>query len=115
MGIRWVIHKKDGRTIISDWDSNAISFRKHWDKTITSIQLQRKKDSKLFTLSARKNSDTIFWQTDDFIVNPNTERGDMISRRIFKNLAENIWLELVLINGNDKPKVNIIEKKIGIN
>ena len=41
MGIRWIIHKKDGKTIASDWNSNEESFRKNWSEDITSIQLQR--------------------------------------------------------------------------
>ena len=111
MGIRWIIHKKDGKTIASDWDSNEESFRKNWSEDITSIQLQRE-DKRLYTLSARKNSKTKFWQTDDFLLNSNTEQTEMVARRIFKSLGENNWLVLALNNKEERPTINIINKKI---
>ena len=114
MGIRWILHKKDGQTVTSNWDSNDISFRKNWSEDITSIQLQREEDKKLYTLSARKNAKTIFWQTDDFILDPNTEQSLMISRRIFKRLGPDTWLELVLKN-NMNVTINVINKKIKVN
>jgi len=114
MAIRWIVHKKDGQTVTSNWDSNDISFRKNWSEDITSIQLQREEDKKLYTLSARKNAKTIFWQTDDFILDPNTEQSLMISRRIFKSLGPDTWLELVLKN-NMNVTINVINKKIKVN
>ena len=113
MQIRWIIHKKDGKTVASDWNSNEESFRKNWSDSLTSIQLQRE-DKKLYTLSARKNSKTLFWQTDDFIVDPNTMESNMIARKIFKSLGEDTWLELVLDTKNEKPSINIINKKIKV-
>jgi len=113
MSIRWIIHKKDGKTITSDWNSNEESFRKNWSDDITSIQLQRK-DKKLYTLSARKNSKVIFWQTDDFIIDVNTMESNIISRKIFKSLDDNKWLELVLSNKDERPIINIINKKIKV-
>jgi len=113
MGIRWIIHKKDGKTITSDWNSNEESFRKNWSSDITSIQLQNE-EKKLYTLSARKNSRIVFWQTDDFLLNPNTEQTDMVARKIFKNLGEDIWLELMLSDKSEKPVINIINKKIKV-
>lgn len=112
MSIRWIMHKKDGKTITSGWDSNEESFRKNWSNNITSIQLQRD-DKQLYTLSARKNSKTIFWQTDNFVIDPKTSQTRMISRRIFKSLGENIWLELILTN--DKLKINVVNRKIKVN
>lgn len=114
MGIRWILHKKDGQTVTSDWNSNEVSFRKNWSEDITSIQLQRE-DRKLYTLSARKGSKSLFWQTDDFILDPNTERTKMIARRIFKSLGDNNWLELCLIEGKENPTINIINKVIKVN
>jgi len=114
MGIRWIIHKKDGKTIASDWNSNEESFRKNWSEDITSIQLQRE-NKKLYTLSARKNSRNKFWQTDDFIVDQNTMQSNMVARKIFKNLGEDTWLELILSNKKEKPTINIIKKKIQVN
>jgi len=114
MGIRWIMHKKDGQTITSNWDSNDISFRKNWSEDITSIQLQIEEDKKLYTLSARKNSKAIFWQTDDFILDPNTEKTLMVSRRIFKSLGPNTWLELVLKNDKNIT-LNVINHKIKVN
>jgi len=114
MGIRWILHKKDGQTVTSDWDSNEISFRKNWSEDITSIQLQREEDKKLFTLSARKNSKNLFWQTDDFILDPNTEQTKMIARRIFKSLGEDTWLELVLSNNGENVTINVRKEKIKV-
>ena len=114
MGTRWIVHKKDGQTITSDWDSNEVSFRKAWSEDITSIQLQREENKKLFTLSARKGSKTIFWQTDDFILYPNKDQSVMIARKIFKSLGDNNWLELAL-NKEEKPTINVINKKIKVN
>lgn len=113
MPTRWIIHKKDGQTTTSDWDSNEVSFRKAWSEDITSIQLQREENKKLFTLSARKGSKTIFWQTDDFILDPNKESSVMVSRRIFKNLGEDTWLELALKNG-ENITINVINKRIKV-
>jgi hypothetical protein len=113
MGTRWIIHKKDGQTVTSDWDSNEVSFRKNWSEDITSIQLQREEDKKLFTLSARKGSKTIFWQTDDFIIDPNIDQSKMIARKIFKNLGEDTWLELALKNG-ENITINVINKRIKV-
>jgi hypothetical protein len=114
MGTRWILHKKDGQTTTSDWDSNEVSFRKNWSEDITSIQLQRE-DKKLYTLSARKGSKSLFWQTDDFILDTNTEQTRMIARKIFKSLGDNNWLELCLIEGKEKPTINIINKVIKVN
>jgi hypothetical protein len=114
MGIRWILHKKDGQTVTSNWDSNDVFFRKHWSEDITSIQLQREEDRKLFTLSARKNVKTIFWQTDDFVFDPNTEQSLMVSRRIFKSLGPDTWLELVL-KKDKNITVNVINKRIKAN
>jgi len=113
MGIRWIIHKKDGKTVNSGWNSNKESFRKAWSKDITSIQLQSE-DKKLYTLSARKNSKTLFWQTDNFLLNSNTNKIEMMTRKIFKSLGENIWLELAFCNESEKPFINIINKKIKV-
>ena len=113
MGIRWIVHKKDGQTVTSNWDLNDISFRKNWSEDITSIQLQREEDKKLYTLSARKNSKTIFWQTDDFILDPNNGQSKMIARKVFKSLGDNNWLELAL-NSDKNPTVNVINKKIKV-
>ena len=114
MGTRWILHKKDGQTTTSDWDSNEVSFRKNWSEDITSIQLQRE-DKKLYTLSARKGSKSLFWQTDDFILDTNTEQTRMLARKIFKSLGDNNWLELCLIEGKEKPTINIINKVIKVN
>jgi hypothetical protein len=113
MGTRWILHKKDGQTTTSDWDSNEVSFRKNWSEDITSIQLQRE-DKKLYTLSARKGSKSLFWQTDDFILDTNTEQTRMLARKIFKSLGDNNWLELCLIEGKEKPTINIINKVIKV-
>jgi len=113
MGTRWLLHKKDGQTTTSDWDSNEVSFRKNWSEDITSIQLQRE-DKKLYTLSARKGSKSLFWQTDDFILDTNTEQTRMLARKIFKSLGDNNWLELCLIEGKEKPTINIINKVIKV-
>lgn len=113
MGIRWIIHKKDGKTVASDWNSNEESFRKDWSNTITSIQLQME-NKKLYTLSARKNSKILFWQTDDFLLNLNSEQVEMIARKIFKSLGKDIWLELALDIQTGRPFINIINKKIKV-
>jgi hypothetical protein len=113
MGIRWIIHKKDGQTVTSNWGSNDVSFRKNWFEDITSIQLQREEDKKLFTLSAKKNSKTIFWQTDDFVFDPNNGQSKMIARKIFKSLGEDSWLELAL-NNDKNITLNVINKKIQV-
>ena len=113
MGIRWIIHKKDGKTVASDWNSNEESFRMHWSNNITSIQLQRE-NKKLYTLSARNNSKTLFWQTDNFLLNANTELVEMIARKIFKSLGKDIWLELILDINTGRPFINIINKKIKV-
>jgi hypothetical protein len=113
MGIRWILHKKDGQTVTSDWDSNEVSFRKNWSEDITSIQLQREKDKKLYTLSAKKGVKTSFWQTDDFILEQGAEQSRMVARRIFKDLGKDTWLELVLKN-NENVTINIRNEKIGI-
>jgi len=113
MGTRWILHKKDGQTTTSDWDSNEVSFRRGWSEDITSIQLQRE-DKKLYTLSARKGSKSLFWQTDDFILEQGAEQSKMVARRIFKNLGENTWLELVLSNNGDNVTINVRNEKIGI-
>jgi phosphomannomutase len=113
MGIRWIIHKKDGQTITSDWNSNEISFRKSWSEDITSTQLQREEDKKLYTLSARKGSKTLFWQTDDFILDPNNGQSRMVARKIFKSLGEDNWLELIL-NNDENITINVINKKIKV-
>jgi len=113
MSIRWLIHKKDGNTVIAAWDSNKESFRKNWSDSITSIQLQRD-NKKLYTLSTRKNSKNIFWQTDNFLVNPDTMETKMVARRIFKSLDKDIWLEFGLSNNKEEPEINIINKKIKI-
>ena len=115
MGTRWILHKKDGQTTTSDWDSNEVSFRRNWSEDITSIQLQREEDKKLFTLSARKGSKVTFWQTDDFIFDPSKEQSRMIARKIFKSLGDNNWLELCLIEGKENPIINIINKVIKVN
>jgi hypothetical protein len=114
MGTRWILHKKDGQTTTSDWDSNEVSFRRNWSEDITSIQLQRE-DKKLYTLSARKGSKSLFWQTDDFILDPNIEQTRMIARKIFKSLGDNNWLELCLIAGKENPTINVINKVIKVN
>jgi hypothetical protein len=113
MGTRWILHKKDGQTTTSDWDSNEVSFRRSWSEDITSIQLQRE-DKKLYTLSARKGSKSLFWQTDDFILDPGKEQSRMIARKIFKSLGEDTWLELCLIEGKENPTINIINKIIKV-
>ena len=113
MGTRWIIHKKDGQTVTSNWDSNDVSFRRNWSEDITSIQLQREEDKKLFTLSARKNSKALFWQTDDFILDPNNGQSKMIARKIFKSLGNDNWLELVL-NTDESITINVINKKIKV-
>jgi hypothetical protein len=114
MGTRWIIHKSNGQTITSEWGSNETSFRKNWSEDITSIQLQREVDKKLYTLSARKNSKTIYWQTDDFVLDPSKNQSKMIARRIFRSLGDNNWLELNLVEGKEKPVVNIINKIIKV-
>jgi hypothetical protein len=114
MRTRWILHKKDGQTTTSDWDSNEVSFRKNWSEDITSIQLQRE-DKQLYTLSARKGSKSLFWQTDDFILDPSKEQSKMVARKIFKSLGDNNWLELCLIEGKEKPTINIISKVIKVN
>jgi hypothetical protein len=115
MGIRWIMHKADGKTITSNWDSNDVSFRKNWSDDITSLQLQMTYKNKLYTLSARKNSKTVFWQTDDFLFDPNNSCATMVARKIFKKLSKDIWLELSLKEeGNLKPVINIIKKEIKI-
>lgn len=114
MGIRWILHKKDGQTVTSNWDSNEVSFRKNWSEDITSIQLQREEDKKLFTLSAKKGIKANFWQTDDFVLDSNTEQTKMISRRIFKNLGNDTWLELVLKNG-ENVTINVTNRRIKVN
>lgn len=113
MEIRWIIHKRDGKTITSDWNSNEESFRKNWSDSIASVQLQVK-EGKLYTLSSRKNSNCKFWQTDDFLLNPNTKQTDMVARRIFKSLGNDNWLELKLCDKNKRPVINIINKKIKV-
>ena len=114
MGIRWIIHKKDGKTTTSDWNSNKESFRKNWSSNITSIQLQRELDKKLYTLSRKTTSKTIFWQSDVFLLNSNTEQIEMVARGIFKSLGEDIWLELILSNKKERPIINIINNKIKV-
>lgn len=112
MGTRWIIHKKDGITINSNWDSNDVSFRKNWSKYITSIQLQREIDKKLFTLSSRNNSSNVFWQTDDFVVG-SENKPKMLGRRIFKSLGKDNWIEFCLKNG-ENITINVINKKIKV-
>lgn len=114
MGIRWIIHKRDGITVKSDWDSNEKSFRENWSKDITSIQLQEELSKELYTLSARNRIKSIFWQTDDFILDPNTGKNFMAARKIFKCLGSAIWLELTLDSRNNKLLINIINKKIKV-
>jgi len=112
--MRWIVHKKDGSTIASNWNLNDVSFRKSWSKDITSIQLQREEDKKLFTLSARKNSKSIFWQIDDFIFDTRSAKSIMIARKILKSLSNDIWIE-VSININKEIAINIINDKFGVN
>ena len=113
MSIRWILHKKDGQTVTSNWDSNEVSFRKNWSEAITSIQLQREEDKKLFTLSARKNSKALFWQTDDFILDPSNGQSKMIGRKIFKSLGDDNWLELGL-KKDENITLNVINRKIKV-
>lgn len=111
MAIRWIIHNKDGKTVTSDWNSNEESFINSWSENISSIQLQVK-EGKLYTLSVRKNSKAKFWQTDDFLLNTNTNKVDMVARKIFKSLGEDNWLELAIKKST--PSINIINKKFKV-
>jgi hypothetical protein len=114
MGIRWIIHKKDGSTINSGWNSGDTSFRNNWSRDISSLQLQREEDKRLYTLSKRKNSKSVFWQTDDFLVGANSDSPIMVSRRIFKSLGEDNWIELILKNKYKNITLNVINKKIKV-
>lgn len=113
MSIRWLLHKRDGKTVMSGWNSNEKSFRKNWSDNITSIQLQDEFKC-LYTLSIRKNEKSIFWQSDDFVLNTANNNTCMIARKIFKNIGKHIWIELKLINGLNKPEINILNKRIKI-
>ena len=112
MGIRWVIHKKDGSTTVSGWNDNSVSFRKAWSKDVTSIQLQRESDKKLFTLSSFSGKSCDFWEVDDFIVRT-SGNSNMVSRKIFKRLYGDIWLGLSL-SENTNPEIFVIKKRIKV-
>lgn len=107
------MHKIDGNTVTSEWNSPEISFRKSWSIDITSLQIQTEKGN-LYTLSTKKGRKSIFWQEDDYILQVGSDISEMIARKIFKNIGNNNWLVLKVDTRTGKPSLDIIDRRIKV-
>ena len=107
------MHKINGNTITSEWDSPEVSFRKNWSRNITSLQIQTEKGN-FYTLSTKKGRKSVFWQEDDYILQIGSDISKMIARKIFKNIGKDNWLVLKVDTRTGKPSLDIINRRIKV-